>query len=329
MARQFARIVTVAAGAILGSMAPLATSAETYPSRPITIVVPFPPGGPGDTVGRILAEHMRSSLGQPIIIENVSGAAGTLGTGRVARAAPDGYTLVLGYWGTHVANAAIYPLSYDVVSDFAPIALLPSQPMIIVGRASLPAHDLKGLIAWLKENPGAASQGTAGVGSIGHVAGMLLQKESGTRYQLVPYRGAAPAMQDLVAGQIDLSINVPVTSIPQIRAGLIRPYAVTAKSRLAIAPDIPTVDEAGLPGLHLSLWLGLWAPKGTPASLIALLNKVIAAAMDTPATREKLTAQGFEIWPRESQTPEALAAFQKAEIERWWPIIKAAKITGE
>jgi tripartite-type tricarboxylate transporter receptor subunit TctC len=201
--------------------------------------------------------------------------------------------------------------------------------MIIVGRSSMPAHDLKSLIAWLKENPGAASQGTAGVGSIGHVAGLMFQKETGTRYQLVPYRGAAPAMQDLVAGQIDLAINVPVTSIPQVRGGLIKPYAVAAKSRLPIAPDIPTVDEAGLPGFYLSLWLGLWAPKGTPTSSIARLNEAVATAMDTPATREKLTAQGFEIWPRESQTPEALAAFQKAEIERWWPIIKAANITGE
>ena len=228
--------------------------AQSYPSRPITIVVPFPAGGPNDTVGRILAEKMRASLGQPVIIENISGAAGSIGTGRVARAVPDGHTLVLGYWGTHVVNGVIYALQYDIVKDFEPVALLPAQPLLVVAKKSIPANDLSELIAWLKSNPDKAFQGTAGIGSIGHVAGLFFQKETGTRFQFVPYRGVAPIMQDLLAGQIDMAFPVPVASMQQTRAGLIKAYAVTAKSRLAIASEIPTVDEAGVPGLHMSLW---------------------------------------------------------------------------
>jgi tripartite-type tricarboxylate transporter receptor subunit TctC len=272
---------------------------------------------------------MRASLGQPIIIENVSGAAGSIGTGRVARAAPDGYALVLGYWGTHVANGAIYSLPYDVLNDFEPIALLPAQPLVIVARRAMPASDLRGLIAWLRANPDQAVQGTAGIGSLSHVAGLLFQKETGTRYRFIPYRGAAPIMQDLVAGQIDIAITVPVASMPQVRAGLIKAFAVMAGTRLPIAPEIPTVDEAGLSGLHLSLWQGLWAPKGTPRDLIAKLNRAVVLALADPIVRQKFVDQGFDIPAREQQSPEALGVHQKAEIDKWWPIIKAANIRGD
>ncbi len=313
------------AGAAVSSLA----RAQSYPSRPITIVVPFPAGGPSDTVGRILAEQMRVPLGQPVIIENISGAAGSIGTGRVARAAPDGHTLVLGYWGTHVVNGAIYKLQYDVMKDFEPIALLPGQPLLVVAKKAMPANDLQGLIAWLKSNPDKASQGTAGTGSIGHIAGLFFQKETGTRFQFVPYRGVAPIMQDLLAGQIEMAFPVPVASMQQARAGLIKAYAVTAKSRLAIASEIPTVDEAGVPGLHLSLWQGLWAPKGTPRNVIAKFNDAVVLALADPAIRQKLADQGFDIPPREQQSPEALGAHQQAEIDKWWPILRAANIKGD
>ena len=303
--------------------------AESYPDRPITVVVPFPPGGPSDVTARILADRMREALGQPVVIENVAGAAGSIGTGRVARAAPDGYSLVLGYWGTHVANAAIYKLHYDVQKDFEPVALLPNQPSLIVAKKAIPADDLRGLIDWLKANPGKASLGTSGVGSPPHLLGLLFQQETGSQYQFVPYRGAALMMQDLVAGHIDMSINVLVTSLPQVRAGLIKAFAVTARSRLAVAPEIPTVDEAGLPGLYFSLWQGLWAPKGTSKQVIARLHQAVIAALENPINRQKFIDQGFEIPQREESTPEALVALQRAEIERWWPIIKAANIKAE
>lgn len=303
--------------------------AQSYPSRPITIVVPFPAGGPNDTVGRILAEKMRASLGQPVIIENISGAAGSIGTGRVARAVPDGHTLVLGYWGTHVVNGVIYALQYDIVKDFEPVALLPAQPLLIVAKKSIPANDLRELIAWLKSNPDKASQGTAGIGSIGHVAGLFFQKETGTRFQFVPYRGVAPIMQDLLAGQIDMAFPVPVASMQQTRAGLIKAYAVTAKSRLAIASEIPTVDEAGVPGLHMSLWQGLWAPKGTPRDFITRLNDAVVLALADPAVRQQLADHGFDIPPREQLSPEALGTHQQAEIDKWWPILRAANIKGD
>ncbi len=300
--------------------------AESYPARPITVVVPFPAGGPSDVTARILADRMRDTLGQPLVIENVGGAAGSIGTGRVARAAPDGYTLVLGYWGTHVANAALYKLTYDVQTDFEPVAVLPSQPQILVGRKGLPVDDLNGLIAWLKANPEKASQGTAGVGTPGHLLGLLLQKQTGTRYAFVPYRGVALVMQDLTAGQIDIGFSTPVASLPLSRSGLIKAFAVTAKNRLQVAPDIPTVDEAGLPGLYFTLWQGLWAPKGTPKAVIAALNQALAAALADPGNRQKFLDQGFDIPPREDWTPEALVSLQKSEIEKWWPIIRTAGI---
>ena len=293
------------------------------------MIVPFPPGGLADVIGRIVAEGMRASLGQSIIIENVGGANGSIGTGRVARTAPDGYTLVLGIWNTHVGNAATYALQYDVVKDFAPIALLADAPLLLVAKKAIPANDLKELIAWLKANPDKASMGTVGAGSPGHLLGLLLQQETGTRFGLVAYRGAAPQTQDLVAGQIDMGIANPATALPHVQVGSIKAFAVTAKNRLAVAPDIPSVDEAGLPRLYFSLWAGLFAPRGTPSDMIGKLNSAAVNTLGDPILRQKLAEQGFEIPPRERQTPEALAAYQKAEIDKWWPIIKAANIRAE
>jgi tripartite-type tricarboxylate transporter receptor subunit TctC len=319
----------LAAGAAALSAVSRIAWAQSYPSRPITMIVPFPPGGLADVIGRIAAEGMRASLGQSIIIENVGGANGSVGTGRVARTAPDGYTLVLGIWNTHVGNAATYALQYDVVKDFAPIALLADAPLLLVAKKAIPANDLKELIAWLKANPDKASMGTVGAGSPGHLLGLLLQRETGTRFGLVAYRGAAPQTQDLVAGQIDMGIANPATALPHVQAGSIKAFAVTAKNRLAVAPDIPSVDEAGLPGLYFSLWAGLFAPKGTPRNIIDKLNSAAVDTLSDPNMRHKLEAQGFEIPPREQQTPETLGAYQKAEIEKWWPIIKAAGIKAE
>jgi tripartite-type tricarboxylate transporter receptor subunit TctC len=315
-----------AGGAALPVLSPIAR-AQTYPSRPITLVVPFPAGGSTDAVGRIVAERMRVSLGQAVVIENVGGAGGSIGVGRVARATPDGYTLDIGQWDTHVANGATFALSYDVVKDFEPIALLSSNPFLILAKKAVPADDLKGLVAWLKANPDKASQAIPTAGS--HVAGLLFQKETGTRFAFVPYRGGGPAMQDLVAGQIDLMIIQAAVALPQLRAGAIKAYAVTASSRFPAAPEIPSVDELGLPGIHISGWFALFAPKGTPAAIASKLNAAVVEALADPNVRARLENLGQEIFPREQQTPAALAAYHKAEIERWWPIIKAANIKPE
>ena len=303
--------------------------AQDYPSRPITIVVPFAPGGATDVIGRIIADRLRAFLRQPVIIENVTGAAGSIGAGRVARAQPDGYMLDVGQWSTHVTNGAIYALSYDLLKDFEPVALLSSQPYLIGAKKTLPPNDLNGLIAWLKANPDKALAGTAGVGAESHIMGVFFQHETNTRFQFVPYRGASQAIQDLVAGQIDLMFMVPSNFVPQVRAGTIKAYAVTAKNRLAAAPDIPTVDETGLPGFYESSWWALFAPKGTPKNVVGKLNTAVIDALANPAVRQRLADQGFEIPPLDRQTPEALGALQKADIEKWWPIIKAANIKGE
>jgi tripartite-type tricarboxylate transporter receptor subunit TctC len=302
-------------------------SAQNYPSRPITLIVPFPPGGSTDVVARILAERMRAPLGQPVIIENVGGAAGGIGVGRVARAAPDGYTIDIGQWDTHVGNGPIYPLQYDLQKDFEPIVLISTNPQLLLSRKSLPADDLKGLIAWLKANPEKGTQAVQTAGA--HVAGILFQKETGTRFAFVPYRGAAPAMQDLLAGQIDLLVVQSAVALPQVRSGAIKAFAVMAKDRFAAAPDIPTVDEAGAPGVHIAGWFALFAPRGTPREAIGKLNAAVVEALADPAIRARLADLGQEIVPRDQQTPEALGAFHKAEVEKWWPIIKAANIKGE
>ena len=304
-------------------------TAQTYPSRPITMVVPYSAGGPTDTIARIMAERMRGPLGQTVIVENVTGAGGTIGVGRVARSAPDGYTISIGHWGTHVVNGAIYALQYDVLNDFEPVAMIATNPQLIVAKKAVPAKDLKELVAWLKTNSATATQGTAGYGTASHISGVYLQNLTGTRYQFVPYRGAGPAMQDLVAGQIDLMIDQAANSLPQVRAGTIKAYAVTDKVRLAAAPDIPTVDEAGVPGLHISIWHALWMPKGTPKDIIAKLNAAVVEALGDAGVRARLAELGQEIPPREDQNPQALYAYHKAEIEKWWPVIKAANIKAE
>jgi tripartite-type tricarboxylate transporter receptor subunit TctC len=324
--RQFLHL---AAGAAALPAVSRTARAQAYPSRPITMIVPFAPGGLTDVIGRILAEGMRTSLGQPVVIENVGGANGSIGTSRVARAAPDGYTIVVGIWNTHVANGAIYALQYDVVKDFEPVLLLADAPLLLVTSKSVPANDLKEFIAWLKLNPDKSSMGTVGAGSPGHLLGLLLQKETGTRFGLVAYRGAGPAMQDVVAGQIETTFANTATSLPHVRAGSVKAFAVTAKNRLAIAPDIQSVDEAGLARLRFSLWAGLFAPRGTPKDIISKLNSAAVKTLGDPTIRERLAEQGFEIPPREQQIPEALGAYQRAEIEKWWPIIKAANIKAE
>ncbi len=306
-----------------------AAHAQTYPSRPITMVVPYSAGGPTDTIARIMAERMRGPLGQTIIVENTTGAAGTLGVGRVARAAPDGYTISIGHWGTHVVNGAIYALQYDVFDDFEPVAMIATNPQLIVARKGLPAKNLQELVAWLKANSAKATQGTAGHGSASHVSGVYLQSITGARFQFVPYRGAGPAMQDLVAGQIDIMVDQAANSLPQVRSGTIKAYAVTEKTRLAAAPDIPTVDEAGVPGLHISIWHALWMPKNTPKDIIAKLNAAVVESLADAGARQRLADLGQEIPARDMQTPQALAAHHKAEIDKWWPIIKAANIKGE
>jgi tripartite-type tricarboxylate transporter receptor subunit TctC len=306
-----------------------ATAAQDYPTRPITMVVPQGAGSPLDTIGRILSERMRVSLGQPVIIENVAGAAGSIGVGRVARAAPDGYTIVIGIWSTHVANAAIQPLKYDVLNDFEPIALHGTNPQVIVARKSLLPRDLKGLITWLQANPDQATAGTAGVGSPQHVFGAFFQSATATRFRFVAYRSAAQAMQDLLAERIDFMIDAQANALPQVRDGRITAFAVTGKMRSAVAPEIPTVDEAGLAGFHFSVWNATWAPKGTPKTIVGQLNAAIVEALADTKVRTQLVSLGQEIFPPEQQTPEALHAFQKAEIEKWWPIIKAAGIKAE
>jgi tripartite-type tricarboxylate transporter receptor subunit TctC len=304
-------------------------AAQTFPSRPITIIVPFSAGGPSDTLARVLGDRMRATLGQNFLIENVTGAGGSIGVGRAVRAAPDGHTVSFGHLGTHVFNGAIYPLGFDLLKDFEPVALLPSNPMVVVSKTALAAKDLKELIAWLKASDGKATAGTAGAGSGSHIAGVYLQSAAGLRLQFVPYRGTAPALNDLVAGQIDLIVDQASNSMQQIRAGRIRAYAVTAKSRIPAAPDIPSVDEAGLPGFHMTLWSGLWVPKGTPKDVIARLNAAVVDALADASVKQRLNDLGLEIPPREQQTPDALGAWHKAEIEKWWPIVKAANVKPE
>jgi tripartite-type tricarboxylate transporter receptor subunit TctC len=312
--------------AALLTLSGAARAADEFPSHPLTIIVPFAAGGPSDAMARILAEQMKLTLGQPVLVENVTGAGGSIGVGRAVRAAPDGYTISFGHLGTHVCNGAIYKLNYDLVDDLAPVALLPSNPMIIVSRNGVPAKTLAELLAWLKARPAPATAGTAGAGSGSHIAGLYFEQAAGVKLQFVPYRGTAPALSDLVGGQIDLIVDQISNSINQVRASTIRAYAITQGTRLAQAPDIPTVDEAGLPGFHMTLWSGLWVPKGTPAGIVARLNAATEAALDNPSVQKQLENLGLQLPPKDRSTPDALGAWQKAEIAKWWPLIKAANV---
>jgi tripartite-type tricarboxylate transporter receptor subunit TctC len=313
------------------ALVPFGTNAfaETFPSHPITIVVPFSAGGPSDAMCRILADRMKLRLGETILIENVTGAGGSIGVGRALRSPPDGYTISFGHLGTHVANGAIYKLGYDVVTDLEPVVLLPSNPMIIVSKNAVPAKTLQELLAWLRSRPTPPTAGTAGAGSGSHIAGLYFENVTGIKLQYVPYRGTAPAMNDLVAGQIDLIVDQTSNSIGQVRAGTIRAYAVTDSTRVEQASDIPTTDEAGLSGFHMTLWSGLWVPKGTPKDVIAKLNAAAVDALNDPAVRAQFENLGLRMPPANQLAPEALGAWQKAEIAKWWPMIKAANVKVE
>jgi tripartite-type tricarboxylate transporter receptor subunit TctC len=303
-----------------------AAVAENYPSHPITIIVPFSAGGPSDAMARILAERMKVSLGETLLIENVTGAGGSIGVGRAVRSPADGYTISFGHLGTHVANGAVYKLGYDLAADLDPVVLLPSNPMIIVSKNAIPAKSLSELLAWLKSRPSPPTAGTAGAGSGSHIAGLYFENVSGIKLQYVPYRGTAPALNDLVAGQIDIMIDQTSNSINQVRGGNIRAYAVTDDKRVASAADVPTTDEAGLPGFHMTLWSGLWVPKGTPKEIVAKLNAAAIEALNDPAVVKQLETLGLRMPPKDQLTPEALGAWQKAEIAKWWPMIKAADV---
>jgi tripartite-type tricarboxylate transporter receptor subunit TctC len=313
--------------ALLLSATPI--RADNFPSRPVTVIVPFAAGGPSDALTRIVVQRMRNALGETLLIENASGAGGSIGIGRLARAAPDGYTVAFGNLGTHVANGVIYKLGYDLVTDFEPIMLLPSNPMIVVSNNTVPAKSLAELIAWLKAKPAPATAGTAGAGSGSHIAGLYFESVAGIKLEYVPYRGTGLAMNDLVAGQIDVIIDQMSNSIAQVRAGTIRAYAVSGEARAETAPDVPSADEAGLSGFHMSLWSGLWAPKGTPKEIIAKLNRAAVEAMSDPEVRKQMENLGLQMPPSDQLTPEALGAIQKAEIAKWWPLLKAAGVRGE
>ena len=293
------------------------------------MIVPFPAGGATDTLARYLAEQMRPILGQTVIIENVGGAAGSIGVTRAVRAAADGYTLSIGTSTTHMLTGALYALPFDLLSDLEPVILIGSEPLLIVGRKSLPADDLKGLIAWLKANPDKASVGIAGVGATGHLAGISFQKLTGTQFQFVPYRGNGPAMQDLLAEQIDFMIEPASNFRALLETGSVKPFAITGMTRLPSQPKIPTADEAGLPGFSASLWYGLWVPKGTSKDIVARLNATMSRILADPQVKQRFAELGIQISPLDQQSPEALRAYQKAEAERWWPIIKAANIRAE
>jgi tripartite-type tricarboxylate transporter receptor subunit TctC len=300
--------------------------AQSFPSRPVTLIVPFPPGGSTDVAARIIAEQMRPLLGQPVIIENVGGAGGSIAVGRVARAAPDGYTIDIGQWDTHVGSI-IYRLNYDLQKDFAPVGLLSVNPQLMVAKKALPADDLKGLVAWMKANPDKTT--FVNQNAAAHVTGILFQQATGANVQFIPYRGAGPAMTDLLSGQVDLLVVQGAVALPHVRAGAIKALANLSPQRSPTMPDIPTSDESGVPGLYMSGWFGLFAPAGTPKEVIAKLNGAMAQALADPTVRKRFADLGLDVASSEQQTPDGLAAFNKAEIEKWWPIIKAAGIKAE
>ena len=317
----------LAAGAAVLPAASRIASAQTFPSRPITLVVPYPAGGPTDLVARVIAEPLRAALGQAVIVENVAGGSGNIGVGRVVRAAPNGYTLVVSNNGLIVLNGALYALSYDSLRDIVPVALMSSNPQIIISKKAIPAQNLSELISWLRENQDKVSVGIAG--PMAAVSAVHFQNLTSTKFQLVPYRGAAPAIQDLIGGQIELMFDQLSNALPQVKSGNVKGYAIAASRRSPSAADIPSVDEVGLPGFYGALWQGLWAPKDTPQEVIASISAAVMRILADPATRQRLAEAGQDVVPPEQQTPAWLAAYQKAEAEKWWPIIKAANLKGE
>ena len=303
-----------------------AAHAQGYPTRPITLVVPFPPGGSTDSAARIMAERMRVTLGQPVVIENVGGAGGSIGVGRVARASPDGYTFDIGQWDTHVGSI-IYKLDYDLEKDFEPIALISNNPQLLVAKNDLPANTLGELVTWMKANPGKIN--FVNQNAAANVTGVLFENLTQQKVQFIPYRGAGPAMTDLISGTVDLLVVQGAVALPQIRSGKIKALANLSVARSASMSDIPTADETGVPGLYMSGWFGFWAPKGTPKDIIAKLNAATTEALADPAIQKRFTELGLDVAPRELQTPEGLTKFQKAEMEKWWPIIKNAGIGAQ
>ena len=327
--KRLAFAVAFAATFVIAWGCVVSAQAQNYPSRPITIVVGFPPGGPTDTVARIMADRMKTSLRESVIIENVSGASGTIAGAKVARAEPDGYTLSVGQWTTNVGPAAIYELQYDVLKDFEPISLLTTSYLWIVGKPDLPAKNLKELVTWLKANPGKATVATVGVGSAAHLCIVDFQNKTGTSSQIVPYRGGAPALQDVAGGQVDLACLETSQTLALYRGSKIKVFGVAAKKRWFAAPEVPTLDEAGIPGVHIAFWHGLWAPKGTPKPIIAKLNSAVVETFADPAVQKRFKEIGHALPLRSEQSPEALRAFHKAELDKWIPIIKAAGIKAK
>jgi tripartite-type tricarboxylate transporter receptor subunit TctC len=315
--------------AALAAVLPCLASAQGYPNKAITMVVPFAAGGPTDTIARIFAAALQQRLGQTVVIENTTGAAGTIGTARVARSAPDGYTLAIGHWSTHVVNGAIYSLPFDLLNDFEPVSLIASNPQLLVTKKTIPAKDLKELVAWVQVNQNKISAGTAGAGAASHVSGVYFQSVTNTKFTFVPYRGTGPALQDVVAGNLDLMFDQAASALPQVRNGNVRAFAVTAKKRLTSEPNIPTVDEAGMPGFYIAVWHAFWLPKGTPKDIVMKMNATVRDVLADPALQKRLVELGQDIPAVDQQSPEALYAYHKAEIEKWHPIIKAANIKPE
>lgn len=329
MTRQIHRrtLVQYLVAGTAATMAPLLAHAQAWPSRPINVIVPFTAGSPADTVMRLMADSMRASLGQALVIENVPGASANIGTAKAARAAADGYNFVVGYWGNFVANPVVYaPLSFDVTKDFVPVGRMPGLPMFVVTRHDLPASSMKEFVAWLKDNPNKASQGTAGVGSAGHVMGLRFKQQTGVQYQFVPYRSTPPATQAVLAGEVDFIFNNPQTTISYLRAGKLKALAVLSPERSPLAPEVPTAEESGFKGLNFSTWLGVWAPRGAPAEAVEKFNAALVRAQQDPALRKQMEALGYDHQPASALTPAALGELQEQEIERWWPILKAANI---